>query len=361
MFSIQTNVMAMTANRFANGHQSAVSKALERLSSGKKINSAADDASGLARVQAMRARLSGLEATQEAMIDSLSKAELGDSIMAGIQDMMQRMNELATKSASGTYSDSDRQSMEAEYQSLLEEIERSSHSTYNETELFAPKNATINDALGKSGGGDGHIITGSNINAYLDGLDNFLAEVSNASKNNDVEKLKELGVSTDKNLSDSEKLRQAVIEFTNKNGDKLLNSGSSQGSYNITVGGDGSVKIAGSAVKPGKFGLGGTSIATAESAGKAMEALKDSINKVSKSRAEYGSTMKRIEHSLNNLSQMQIDIAESISRIEDADMAKEMMNYTKSQILLQAAQAMIAQANNGTKDTAAFVMSMLGE
>lgn len=366
MFSIHNTGSAMMAGRFAGIHQSNMSKALARLSSGLKINSAADDASGLAMVQRMRAQLAQLDVSRQNTLDQLSKTELADSVLSGVSDMMQRMNELATKAASGTVDASDREAMNAEYQALLDEIKRSGKATYNEVSLFS-KNFTQGNYTSNVGeirgpiaeGAEGEtVISGGNLSAYLDGLDKLLADISQAAKKNDTEALKALGIDSVSGASDKEKLHQAIEKFTAEQGQALLNSEGVQGDYKITIS-NGGVKISGGVVPKGAFGLEGTSIATQEGAQNAMDTLKDAMKNVSKSRAEYGAMMNRIEHTLNNISSMENNLSDSISRIADADMAKEMTNYTKSQILMQVAQAMMAQANGNSKDTAAFLKSML--
>lgn len=97
MPSIQGNAIGMMAHRYANQHQGAMSKALQRLSSGLRINSAADDSSGMARMQKMRAQLAQLEEQESTTLDHLSQAEIADGTLANVQDIMNRMTELAAK------------------------------------------------------------------------------------------------------------------------------------------------------------------------------------------------------------------------------------------------------------------------
>lgn len=359
MMTVQTNIVGINANRNANKHQSAMSKALLRLSSGLRINSAADDPSGLCMTQKMRAKLSGLEATQENTLDALSKAQTIDGVLGEIQSMAQRMNELAVKASNSTLDEHDRLNIDKEYQELLKEIERQSNTGYNGNTILNNGASTVSDNSSKSAE---FVATGNNIGAFMDGLNDFLRQVSQAEKAGDNKKLDELGVSTDKSVSNIQRMNEAVKIFTEKNADKLLNQplGKGEAEYTVSIK-NGALDIKCTNLSKNMYGLQGTSLKTVDDALSAITKVKDAINKISTQRADQAAEINRINETLNNIETMKINLTDSLSKIVDADMAKEMMNYTKEQILLQASNFVMAHSTGTMKNTASFLQDMIKE
>lgn len=352
MLSINTNVIGAFAHRQAGMHRSAAATALQRLSSGLKINSAADDPSGLAIAQKMKAQLRALEATEQNRLDELSRLETQDGVASGISDILNRMNELATKAASGTLDDNDRKNIDAEYQQLLQEIARQKETSYNGMKLFSDQTTGIKDK-------NSFTVSGKNLDAYLDGLNKYLGSISGAATIKDEKALAELGLGETVGLSDKERLRQAVIAFTKENGERLLNSsgGGENDSFSITIG-NGNIAVNGSG-NGGLYGLEGSSLATAEDAQKTLGKLKLAISRVSSERGDYGAKMSRMEYTLNNLTSMQGNLAEALSRVQDADMAKEMMNWVRENALAAAADFVMSQSMQAPKQTLNLLQSML--
>ena len=266
---IQHNIMAMNAYRNYNNNTSALSKNLEKLSSGYKINRAGDDAAGLAISEKMRAQITGLEAAQKNAKDGISLVQTAEGALTEVHDMLNRMVELATQSANGTFDEAvDRKNLQAELDQLRTEINRISDSAnFNGIKLF-----------------DGSVsIAGSAITLQIgDTSESF-----------------------------------NVLSFTLGNMDAAC------------------------------LGIGASAVAitNAAVAGSAISAIKNAINIVSTVRGQLGAYQNRLDHTINNLSVMTENIQDAESTIRDTDVADEMMAYTKNNILIQSAQAMLAQAN----------------
>ncbi|MBS6533247.1 MAG: flagellin [Oscillospiraceae bacterium] len=273
---IQHNIMAMNAYRNLSGNQNALSKNLEKLSSGYKINRAGDDAAGLAISEKMRAQITGLEAAQKNVKDGIGLIKTAEGALQEVQDMMNRMVYLAEQSANGTYDEKvDRAALEDEVKALTAEINR-------------------------------------------------------------------------------------IGETANFNGQKLLNGDLTKVSFQIGDSNAAGDKLAMSGIIGTKASQAtivdltkAISVATQTKAQTAIDTLKGAaanpenglINKISSLRGKLGATQNRLEHTSNNLGVMRENIQDAESNIRDTDVADEMMKYTKNNILVQSAQAMLAQAN----------------
>ena len=262
---IQHNIMAMNAYRNYNNNTSALSKNLEKLSSGYKINRAGDDAAGLAISEKTRAQITGLETAQKNAKDGISLVQTAEGALTEVHDMLNRMVELATQAANGTYDDAvDRNNLQSELDQLRTEIDRISDSAnFNGIKLF-----------------DGSLATKGVTLQIGDTSDNF------------------------------NKINFKLADMDKKG-----------------------------------LGIQSISIKSATAAGSAISAIKAAINKVSTVRGELGAIQNRLDHTINNLSVMTENIQDAESTIRDTDVADEMMAYTKNNILVQSAQAMLAQAN----------------
>lgn len=259
---IQHNIAAMNSYRNLTNNNSALSKNLEKLSSGYRINRAGDDAAGLAISEKMRAQITGLEAAQKNANDAISLVQTAEGALTEVHSMLNRMVELSIQSANGTYADAvDRENLQAEVTELLSEIDR-------------------------------------------------------------------------------------IANTTNFNGIKLLN-GNYSGTLQIgdTAEALNQLSVPISATTVDGLGINGLDISTQVLASGAVQTIKDAINIVSTIRGKLGATQNRLEHTINNLSVQTENITAAESRIRDVDMADEMMAYTKNNILVQASQAMLAQAN----------------
>ena len=271
---VQHNIAALNSYRNLSSNNSAVSKNLEKLSSGYRINRAGDDAAGLAISEKMRAQITGLGTAQKNANDGISLIQTAEGALTEVHSMLNRMVELAQQSANGTYSNTtDRENLQSEMDSLTKEIDR--------------------------------IADGTNFNG---------------------------------------------INLLKSAGKLTLQIGDSSAEYNqlkVTLQSMGSVALKISVATNDANAIAGHGIAVSSqaAAAKAVSVIKNAINSVSKFRGDLGALQNRLEHTINNLSVSEENMTAAESRIRDVDMAKEMMSYTKNNILVQASQAMLAQAN----------------
>lgn len=243
--------------RHMNMNMWASQKAMLRLSTGLRINSAADDAAGLAISEKMRGQVRGLDQAARNIQDGISLLQTAEGALNEVHAILQRMREISVQAANDTNSPEDRQHLQKEYEQLLEEITRISRDTeFNTIPL-------------------------------LDGSKSSLKIQAGANS----------GQAIELHLSD----------------------------------------MSGVAI-----GLDGTDILTRETAEAAMTALDEAIKKVASQRSSFGAMQNRLEHALNNTLNMHENLVAAESRIRDADMAKELMNFTKANILMQAAQYVLA-------------------
>ena len=399
---IQHNIMAMNAYRNYANNTSALSKNLEKLSSGYKINRAGDDAAGLAISEKMRAQITGLDKAQDNAKDGISLVQTAEGALTEVHDMLNRMYELAEQSANGTFEDgTDRKQLQKEVDQLKSEINRIADSAnFNGIKLLdgsmsANGTTTIKSAATKQAAGvDVNIVADSvfDSNGIRSELKFSFAVVSKAS---------DAGATVDENghvtisvakatagqASYSAADIQALLSKVTAKNDKV-SADMVNAAKNATVTGAGIQDAAstgagkwstlakrsnGAAVanagKPLTLQIGDTSdnfnqlrvgikdchvaalgltdmkIGDQDSAAKALDRIKSAINYVSDVRGTLGATQNRLDHTINNLSVMQENIQDAESTIRDTDVADEMMAYTKNNILIQSAQAMLAQAN----------------
>ena len=439
---VRSNIMALNANRQLGMNNSQVSKSLEKLSSGYKINRAGDDASGLAISEKMKAQIKGLETASANSQDGISLVQTAEGALTEVHDMLNRMVELAGKAANGTIdSETDRAALQDEMNSLLDEIDRIAQSTdFNGIKLLdgslaggsktAPKVEVISgdavtDFAGANGvyttadldtaatstkytaktaldaklgeyfdiavSGDGLKFTAKDSNIVLttageDKASNTGVTVTTKPINAGVEFADALAAGdvlkidgktyTIGGAANEEKLVFAngadLATYLKKNGYDLITkaTGASandfatgtilvktgEGGLSLQIGatGDEYNKVTVSVGDMSSKGLGinnlrDTGIMTQDAASAALDQIKNgassAINMVSSQRAELGAMQNRLEHTINNLDVAAENMESANSQIRDTDMAKEMMEYTKQNVLTQAAQAMLAQAN----------------
>lgn len=389
---IQHNIMAMNAYRNYANNTSSLSKNLEKLSSGYKINRAGDDAAGLAISEKMRAQITGLDKAQDNAKDGISLVQTAEGALTEVHDMLNRMYELAEQSANGTFEDgTDRKQLQKEVDQLKSEINRIADSAnFNGIKLLDGSMAANGTTTIKSAGTS----TKANVDVSI------MADSLFDDKDNRTElKFTLTAVST--NQADGVKVANNGVTISLKKGKEysaadiqaLLMKAKSTGTgvsddmmksvQNASVTGAGVTnasktwtslaKGTGTAVantgKPLTLQIGDTSdrfnqlkvgikdchidalgltdmkIGDQTSAATALDKIKSAINFVSDVRGTLGATQNRLDHTINNLSVMQENIQDAESTIRDTDVADEMMAYTKNNILIQSAQAMLAQAN----------------
>ena len=277
---INHNLSAMYANRQLGITQAEVTKSIEKLSSGQKINRAGDDASGLAVSEKMRSQIRGLNQAERNIQNGVSFIQTTEGYLQETQDILQRIRELAVQSSNGIYSAEDRMQIQVEISQLVDEIDRiASHAQFNGMNLLTGRFARETGE---------NTITGSmwfHIGA-----------------NRDQRERVYIGTMTSKALG-----------VRNVGDDSLISMSSPDG------------------------------------ANRAIGTLDEALKKINKQRADLGAYQNRLEHAVRGINIGAENLQAAESRIRDVDMAKEMVDYTKNQILSQAGTAMLAQANQTTQ------------
>ena len=397
---IQHNIMAMNAYRNYANNTSALSKNLEKLSSGYKINRAGDDAAGLAISEKMRAQITGLDKAQDNAKDGISLVQTAEGALTEVHDMLNRMYELAEQSANGTFEDgTDRKQLQKEVNQLKSEINRIADSAnFNGIKLLdgsMSANATtkltstatnskagvdlnivadsVYDATGKRTELDFSLSVTTTANSAGVSVDeNGTVLITVMGKDADGISAEEIQAMLAKakaaNSKVSEDIMNAVRDATvtgkgivapksatnattwtdvatvtsattaNKGESLVLQIGDTSDRFN-------QLRVGIKDCHVDALGLTDMKIGDQDSAAKALDKIKSAINYVSDVRGTLGATQNRLDHTINNLSVMQENIQDAESTIRDTDVADEMMAYTKNNILIQSAQAMLAQAN----------------
>ena len=375
---VRSNIMAVNAQRQLGMNNSQVGKALEKLSSGYRINRAGDDASGLAISEKMKAQIKGLDTASLNSQDGISLVQTAEGALTEVHNMLNRMTELATRAANGINEDSNRASLQKEVAKLQEEIDRISEGTnFNNLKLLdGSQTYAGNTALigkGTANGVMGLSVEGGNLSADAEisvnisadktgtvtvkaggkatvvkftvtqtgkGFYSVTADVSGVTD----DKIKAAWSGVTANFSvdgpkDDGTYAAGEQKFTaGKNESMQLQIGDTADSFNQLKVGIGSMSSA-------ALGVDKVDISNQEGAAKAIDIIRNAIDRVSSQRASLGATQNRLEYTINNLDTASENLQAANSRIRDTDMAKMMMEYTKMNVLTQSAQAMLAQAN----------------
>lgn len=282
---INHNMSAMYANRSLGVTQGDVTRSIEKLSSGQRINRAGDDASGLAVSEKMRGQIRGLNQAERNIQNGVSFIQTTEGFLQETQDILHRVRELSVQSANGIYTDEDRMQIQVEVSQLVDEINRiASHAQFNGM----------------------NIMTGA------------------FAQNSSVNRVMQFQVGS--NMDQSERVFIGTMTA------QALGLQGTQGETGMIT------------------------IATPEGANQAIGALDSALKQVSKQRADLGAYQNRFEMAAKGVAIASENLQASESRIRDTDMATEMVNFTKNQILSQAGNAMLAQANTRNQS----IMQLLG-
>lgn len=363
---IQHNIAAINSYRNLGTNQSALNKNLEKLSSGYKINRAGDDAAGLAISESMRSQINGLNQAAANANDAIGLIQTAEGALTEVHSMLQRMTTLATQAANGTYNSVARANIQSEMDELINEIDRIANNTdFNGIKPLAAENGYDGNPNLRPGAFDipGHDYVEDTTpskdvadfggaaapgNATSDknnsqGVDSTRQENKDGSSNSNALKKPDKGTF-------SEKL---TFQIGPTAGETILVKGQA-----MTISGIfGATGYAGMAGATSKVDANGNKViadkdnvlyigeSTTTYANRAVTAIKSAIDTVSTYRAKLGAAQNRLEHTINNLEVTSENITAAESRIRDTDMADEITNYTKNNILLQAAQSMLSQAN----------------
>ena len=364
---INHNISSLNTLNKLNANTRAAQDSLEKLSSGLRINKAGDDAAGLAISQKMQAQINGLDQASSNAQNGISLVQTAEGAMGQIQTIMQRMNTLANESSTGTNDGSggtDRNAMQSEFSALSTEINRISTSTqFNGTTLLTgnlsgsiDQNTTNSTALGIAG------VLGANESGMKDGTWTL-------TKNATSDGYTITDGSTTLTSNAVTDAKAGTISFSGANGQSLslnVNNAYAADSLNgkaIKINADASLELQIGANSGDQMSVsigdmqtsGGTDakltalgladISTQAGAQTALDTVQTAIDDVSANRASLGTYQNRLQYTINNLSTQSQNLQSASSQITDVDMAAEMTNFTKNNILTQAAQAMLAQAN----------------
>ena len=312
---VQHNLTAMNSNRMLGLTTATQAKSTEKLSSGYKINRAADDASGLSISEKMRRQIRGLTQASANAQDGISCVQTAEGALNEVHDMLQRINELAVKGETGTLQSVDRSYIQSEIKQLMTEIDRvADTTTFNEQSLL-----------------DGSF-TGKGLQVGAEAGQHIDISITAMSMSNLATKAKDANVTytaydkdgtKNENIEMNAGMAKAVV-------DKFMTN------YEGAVSGD--------------------TVATSKDFASLNAFTKAALQTVSKQRSDLGAVQNRLEHTINNLDNVVENTTSAESQIRDTDMATEMVKYSNNNILTQAGQAMLAQANQSNQG----VLSLLG-
>ena len=385
---VQHNLTAMNANRQLGITTGAQAKSSEKLSSGYRINRAGDDAAGLKISEKMRSQIRGLDKASDNAQDGISLIQTAEGALNEAHSILQRMNELAVQGANDTNQSIDRDAINQELEALTDEIDRISQTTqfnkqnlldgnFKDKKLQVGANANQNieisidsmnaDALGL---GKEQVKQGGTTPTAVkyQGMSYKYSQKNTASKNasNAISQFK-------KSISAKVKCAAFIAQYDNTTGSiyykatvdgKELKFKSAekareayvknqQGLASKAITEDFQKYVQTSATEATKGAGGeiryGARVDDYKAANETITKVQDAINKVSTQRSALGALQNRLEHTVANLDNVSENTSSAESRIRDTDMAEEMVNYSKNNILAQAGQSMLAQANQSTQ------------
>jgi flagellin len=301
--SVNTNIISLNAQRNLNTSQSSLATSMQRLSSGLRVNSARDDAAGLAIAERMSAQVRGMNVAVRNANDGISLAQTAEGALGKIGDNLQRMRELAVQSRNATNSEGDRANLQKEFKELQSEIDRTIKGTkFNGTALFADGAATTLSFQVGAG-------TSSEDKINIEGA--VLGGGSSISAASAISGMDGTGATAEVDL-------MATV------------TGGWDGTNGIAIGGAAS---------------SGTSVASVDQVDDAIDVIDKALDLINDKRASFGASQNRFEAVISNLQVNIENQSAARGRIMDADFATETSNLSRAQILQQAGSAMVAQAN----------------
>lgn len=368
---INHNIAALNTYNKLGVNNNAMSKNMEKLSSGLRINRAADDAAGLSISEKMRAQIRGLDQASKNAQDGISLIQTAEGGLNETHDILQRMNELATQGANGTLEPDDRKAINDELKQLTSEVDRIANSAnFNGKKLLdgsldgSPKietngiSAEAFTAIDVSNATKGATYTINYTAESDDGSGNitpakYTLRKEEGGNTEDVASINAPAAGTASTLDFGDVRISLTADATGADLDgKTITTKAddpTKASINIQIGANTTdfekLEISVKDMTSSGLKINDLNVDTEEDAKKAMDSLKEAITAVSAQRSELGAHQNRLEHSINNLNTTSENLTSAESRIRDVDMAKEMMEQTKNSILAQASQAMLTQAN----------------
>ncbi|MFW2355092.1 flagellin [Hydrogenophaga sp.] len=380
MTTINTNVMSMTAQRNLTQSAGSLATSMQRLSSGLRVNSAKDDAAGLAISERMNAQVRGLNVAARNANDGISLAQTAEGALGKVGDMLQRMRELAVQSSNATNNQTDRNALDAEVTALKDEIGRVAGSTkFNGTSLldgsFASQSfqvganagetitvSTIADVTLANLGGTTNIATTSVAASALTGFATAIPAGGVTINGVDIGAVTAAG-SAGERANQMVSAINKVSAQTNVGASYDAATGqislrSTSGSI-VVAGASATVPIAGFAAGTtaavATTGIAGLNVQSFDNSQTALVQIDKALEAVNTSRANLGALQSRFENAVSSIQITAENTAAARGRIVDADFAKETSNLSRSQILQQAGTAMVAQANQAPQGVLALL------
>jgi flagellin len=341
MTVIATNTAALRATNASTQANKMLSSAMERLSTGTRINSAKDDAAGLAISTSMTSQIRGMNQSIRNANDGISLLQTADGALGETANILQRMRELAVQSASGIYQDEDRDNMQTEINELKKQLVSISDTKFNNVALF---DSTQDKVISVQSGYN----RDDKISVTISELD--LGSVSgtySAGQTNAA--LSTLGA-TDKRIGDTHRITAEDVAYEAEFGGTAATT--AMIGTTVTLQEDDSIYVAASAAGTQ---AGGIDISTAGGADAALDAIDDALEALNTTRASIGAGQSRLESAVNSLTTNVTNLSDARSRIEDADFSAESTALAKAQILSQASTAMLAQANQSQQGVMALL------
>lgn len=363
---INNNIMSMNTQRQLMASNAMLSKSVQKLSSGLRVNSAADDAAGLSISEKMRAQIAGMNMASKNSQDAISLVQTAEGALQGTQDTLQRMRELAVQASSDTNQTCiDREALNTEYQKLMRELNSTADTarfndmgtidgSYSSETVMAvdssasttPDNlsVTVNAGAAVAAGDLSYTATadGNKITLDFGGGNTLDVNVGDTKAvYNDVvfsfDAITEADVATNDSAQAIFGEAGTTVSIREYGGQSLtVQSGPNEGhTTSLNIG----------RMDSGQLGIAETSLLSQEGASDAIAALDRALNSVSDQRSRLGAMQNRLSYKVSNLSTSSINLQAAESTIRDVDMAKEVTRYTAANIRQQAGLAMLAQTN----------------
>ncbi|HCG7088875.1 TPA: flagellin [Vibrio parahaemolyticus] len=374
--TVNTNVAALVAQRHLTSATDMLNQSMERLSSGKRINSAKDDAAGLQISNRLQSQMRGLDVAVRNVNDGISIMQTAEGAMNEVTNIMQRMRDLSLQSANGSNSQAERTALQEEVTALNDELNRIA-----ETTSFGGRKL-LNGTFGKSsfqiGAASGEAVQIELKSMRTDGLDmggfSYVAQGRADSDWQVKENANDLTMSFTNRSGETEKIQinakagddiEELATYINGQTDKVTASVNEKGQLQIFMAGEetaGTISFSGELASELGMSLKGydavnnLNITTVGGAQQAVAVLDTAMKFVDSQRAELGAYQNRFNHAINNLDNIHENLAASNSRIQDTDYAKETTQMVKQQILQQVSTTILAQA----KQAPNLALTLLG-
>ncbi|MGX7067639.1 flagellin [Vagococcus fluvialis] len=364
---INTNVSALNTYSRLTSANASKSNSLAKLSSGFRINRAGDDAAGLAISEKMKGQISGLKQAVRNAQDGISLIQTAEGALNETHEIINRMRDLASQGATGTLGDQDRAEINKEFSALKEEVTRIADTTnFNQKTLLdgsfasgkakmtanadAEANMTVSlkddskDLTGlvvkfnRTDGAAGAVT----VDGDYDVKDNTDGTYTITNKNGKKEEVATVTLTAEGKGTAGDATGTVTASYEAA---KNAKADATKMSFHVGANSNEKISVNIGNMDSKSLGLDVLDLSTAEGANDAINKLDDAKATVSSARSDLGAVQNRLTHTINNLSTTQENLTEANSRIRDVDMAEEMMSFTKSNILAQAATSMLAQAN----------------